>query len=186
MSTDLSFLKPTMMNDISNLLFQNYSNQLRIGDLVGFQAHENSVIVHRVMRKTERPTLSVASASPTSIDTASGMNNNTKDEDVDYVYVTKSDDAFVDDRGLYPPGKLYLARNDLVGGVHGKIPHLGDFTILVNNYAPIKYLLLIKSIVFPQVPGSNQHGHWVKVSSALDWLWVILILLSLGCYKCYG
>ena len=56
--------------------------------------------------------------------------------------LTKGDNNRVDDRGLYAPGQLWLARADIMGRARGVLRYLGMVTILLNDYPLLKYLLI--------------------------------------------
>ena len=57
-------------------------------------------------------------------------------------FLTKGDNNFVDDRGLYAPGQMWLQPSDVVGRARAFIPHIGIVTILMNDYPAAKYALL--------------------------------------------
>jgi len=56
--------------------------------------------------------------------------------------LTKGDNNSVDDRGLYAPGQLWLAKKDVVGRARGLLPYVGMVTIYMNEYPKVKYALL--------------------------------------------
>ena len=56
--------------------------------------------------------------------------------------LTKGDNNRVDDRGLYAPGQLWLQREDILGRANGTLRYLGMVTIILNDYPPLKYLLI--------------------------------------------
>uniref|UniRef100_A0A914W201 Signal peptidase complex catalytic subunit SEC11 n=1 Tax=Plectus sambesii TaxID=2011161 RepID=A0A914W201_9BILA len=58
-------------------------------------------------------------------------------------FLTKGDNNQVDDRGLYPPGQLWLTRKDVVGRAKGYVPYVGMVTILLNDYPKLKYPALV-------------------------------------------
>lgn len=57
-------------------------------------------------------------------------------------FLTKSDDNRVDDRGLYPPGQLWLERHGLLGKVIGTLPTVGWLVIYLNDYPLIGMALM--------------------------------------------
>jgi signal peptidase len=57
-------------------------------------------------------------------------------------FLTKGDNNYVDDRGLYAPGQMWLQPSDVVGRARAFIPHIGIVTILMNDYPAAKYALL--------------------------------------------
>ena len=58
------------------------------------------------------------------------------------LFLSKGDNNPVDDRGLYPKGKMYLDESNIVGHVFATIPYSGYFTLLLNDYPMVKYALL--------------------------------------------
>lgn len=56
--------------------------------------------------------------------------------------LTKGDNNRVDDRGLYAPGQLWLQREDILGRARGTLRYLGMVTIILNDYPPVKYVLI--------------------------------------------
>lgn len=53
-------------------------------------------------------------------------------------FLTKGDNNNVDDRGLYAPGQLWLAKNHVVGRARGFLPYVGLVTIYMNDYPHFK------------------------------------------------
>ena len=60
----------------------------------------------------------------------------------DVQMLTKGDNNWGDDRGLYPPGMEWLNRSHVLGKVIGFISHIGRITILLNDYVWLKYALI--------------------------------------------
>lgn len=56
--------------------------------------------------------------------------------------LTKGDNNPVDDRGLYNPGQLWLAPDDVLGRARGFLPYVGMITIQLTDYPLLKYLLV--------------------------------------------
>ncbi|XP_017255820.1 uncharacterized protein LOC108225465 isoform X1 [Daucus carota subsp. sativus] len=56
--------------------------------------------------------------------------------------VTKGDNNREDDRVLYPPGQLWLRRNDIMGRAAGFLPYVGWVTIIMTEKPVIKYILI--------------------------------------------
>lgn len=52
--------------------------------------------------------------------------------------LTKGDNNFGNDRGLYNPGQLWLSHEDIQGRVRGYVPYIGIFTIILNDYLWLK------------------------------------------------
>ncbi|EYE93859.1 S24/S26 family peptidase [Aspergillus ruber CBS 135680] len=47
--------------------------------------------------------------------------------------LTKGDNNYIDDVGLYPPGRSWVRRDEVVGIVKGYLPSLGWLTIAANE-----------------------------------------------------
>uniref|UniRef100_A0A914V4I9 Signal peptidase complex catalytic subunit SEC11 n=1 Tax=Plectus sambesii TaxID=2011161 RepID=A0A914V4I9_9BILA len=91
---------------------------IRTGDITVFKIEGRDIpIVHRVIKVHE-------------------LQNGTSK------FLTKGDNNQVDDRGLYAPGQLWLARKDVVGRAKGFVPYVGMVTILMNDYPKFKYAVL--------------------------------------------
>ena len=67
---------------------------------------------------------------------------NEKDGKKSTLFLSKGDNNPVDDRGLYPKGKMYLDESNIVGHVFATIPYSGFFTLVLNDYPAVKYTLL--------------------------------------------
>merc|ERR1712070_84413 len=102
-----------------DLLFLYMSESpIRVGEIVVFKLDGRDIpIVHRVLKVHERP-----------------------DGEVDLL--TKGDNNPVDDRGLYPPGQLWLNERHIIGRAKGFLPYVGMVTIVMNDYPYLKFLLI--------------------------------------------
>eukprot|EP01088_Endostelium_zonatum_P004799 TRINITY_DN16143_c0_g1_i1.p1 TRINITY_DN16143_c0_g1~~TRINITY_DN16143_c0_g1_i1.p1 ORF type:complete len:181 (+),score=14.78 TRINITY_DN16143_c0_g1_i1:94-636(+) len=102
-----------------DLLFLYMSDgPIRAGEIVVFKLEGRQIpIVHRVMKVHEK---------------ANG----------EVEFLTKGDNNPVDDRGLYPPGQLWLKREHVIGRVKGFLPYVGQVTIVMNDYPYLKFLLI--------------------------------------------
>lgn len=58
------------------------------------------------------------------------------------LFLSKGDNNPVDDRGLYPKGKVYLDESNVVGHVYATIPYSGYLTLILNDYPAVKYAML--------------------------------------------
>jgi len=106
------------------LFLTNVTFQLNAGDTIAFRLKHRSIpSVHRIIEKVYRD-----GPSP----------NNTREP----YFLTKGDDNRVDDRNMYGHGKLWLKREDVVGKVHGVLPHVGMIYIMLDEYPMIRYLIL--------------------------------------------
>jgi signal peptidase I len=56
--------------------------------------------------------------------------------------VTKGDNNEFDDVSLYPRGRLFISRHEVVGLVKGYVPFLGWVVIALQEVVWVKYLLL--------------------------------------------
>lgn len=56
--------------------------------------------------------------------------------------LTKGDNNYANDRGLYKPGQDWLHKKHLIGRVVGYCPYVGMLTIIMNDYPVLKYLLI--------------------------------------------
>lgn len=61
--------------------------------------------------------------------------------------LTKGDNNAVDDRGLYPPGKNYVEREEVVGVVRGYVPMLGRVSIAFKESVWAKAALMVLAFV---------------------------------------
>ncbi|XP_055615426.1 signal peptidase complex catalytic subunit SEC11A [Toxorhynchites rutilus septentrionalis] len=100
------------------LFLTNQEEPVRVGEIVVFKIEGRDIpIVHRVIKLHEK-------------------NNGT------VKFLTKGDNNSVDDRGLYAPGQLWLAKKDIVGRARGFLPYVGMITIYMNEYPNLKYGIL--------------------------------------------
>jgi len=100
------------------LFLNNQNNPIRVGEVVVFKIKDREIpIVHRVMKVHE-------------------WANGTVE------LLTKGDNNRVDDRGLYAPGQLWLARDDILGRAVGTLRYVGMVTIILNDYPALKYVLV--------------------------------------------
>lgn len=56
--------------------------------------------------------------------------------------VTKGDNNAFDDVSLYPPGRAFIFRDEVVGLVRGYVPFLGWMVIGLQEVLWVKYLLI--------------------------------------------
>lgn len=105
------------------LFLHNTSTYCNVGDLIAYQIEDRSFpIVHRIVsdhRTNERTTR----------------------------ILTKGDDNRVDDRGLYPPGQMWLSRKDVVGKVVAIVPLAGMIPIIFRDFAFLKYALVLMGLI---------------------------------------
>ena len=103
-----------------DILFLIHEKQaVELGDVVVFSVEGRSIpIVHRVI-KTHAP--------------------NEKNE---HKILTKGDNNYMDDIGLYAPGQKWLNEKHVMGRTVGYLPHVGKATILMNDHPMIKYALI--------------------------------------------
>lgn len=100
------------------LFLNNQKNPIRVGEVVVFKIKDREIpIVHRVMKIHEKVNGTVE-------------------------LLTKGDNNRVDDRGLYAPGQLWLARDDILGRAIGTLRYVGMVTIILNDYPALKYVLV--------------------------------------------
>ncbi len=69
-----------------------------------------------------------------------GHTNATGDGSVDFL--TKGDNNPIDDRNLYALNQLWLKRSEVIGKAVACVPYVGMVTILLNDYPPLKYVLI--------------------------------------------
>lgn len=62
--------------------------------------------------------------------------------------VTKGDNNNVDDVPMYPPGRAFVTRDEIVGVVVGYVPYLGWVSIALQKAISTRYLLLLITIAF--------------------------------------
>jgi signal peptidase I len=101
------------------LFLNNQDDPIRVGEIVVFKIKEREIpIVHRVMKVYE--------------------NRETGEVEVR----TKGDNNNVDDETLYAPGQKWLKREDILGRARGTLRYLGMVTIILNDYPPVKIILI--------------------------------------------
>ena len=69
-----------------------------------------------------------------------GHTNATGDGSVDFL--TKGDNNPIDDRNLYALNQLWLKRSEVIGKAVASVPYVGMVPILLNDYPPLKYVLI--------------------------------------------
>ena len=101
------------------LFLNNQDVPIRVGEIVVFKVKDRDIpIVHRVMKVYE--------------------NKDTGEVEVR----TKGDNNKIDDLGLYFPGQKWLRREDILGRARGTLRYLGMVTIYLNDYPPLKVILI--------------------------------------------
>ena len=94
---------------------------IETGDIIVFNTDGREIpIVHRVIK----------------------VHQHSKTNISDVQLLTKGDNNYGDDRGLYPPGMEWLNRSHVMGKVVGYLSHVGRVTILLNDYPYLKYALI--------------------------------------------
>lgn len=102
------------------LFLDNNKRPYQTGDIVVFNIDGRSIpIVHRAIKVFERRAL------PDEINV-----------------LTKGDNNWADDIGLYAPGQRWLEKQHILGRVVGYLPFLGMITIIMNDYPLVKALLI--------------------------------------------
>eukprot|EP00200_Dunaliella_tertiolecta_P001308 CAMPEP_0202362674 /NCGR_PEP_ID=MMETSP1126-20121109/14769_1 /ASSEMBLY_ACC=CAM_ASM_000457 /TAXON_ID=3047 /ORGANISM="Dunaliella tertiolecta, Strain CCMP1320" /LENGTH=168 /DNA_ID=CAMNT_0048956927 /DNA_START=125 /DNA_END=631 /DNA_ORIENTATION=- len=103
-----------------DILFLNMGkNPIRAGEIVVFNLDGRDIpIVHRVIKVHEK----------TGVD--------------EVKILTKGDNNYSDDRGLYPRGQDWLNRDHIMGRAIGILPQVGMVTILMNDYPQLKFALI--------------------------------------------
>lgn len=56
--------------------------------------------------------------------------------------LTKGDNNYADDVGLYAPGQRWLTEQDVIGRARVFLPHVGRLTILMNDHPWFKVALI--------------------------------------------
>lgn len=101
-----------------DILLLNNPQQLYVGDVVVFKLEDRTIpIVHRAIDL-----------------------HITKEEEI--FLLTKGDNNRVDDRSLYGRNKFWLNRHHILGTAVGRIPFIGMLTILLNEYAVTKVIII--------------------------------------------
>lgn len=94
---------------------------IETGDIIVFNTDGREIpIVHRVIKVHQHSFTNIS----------------------DVQMLTKGDNNWGDDRGLYPPGMEWLNRSHVLGKVVGYLSHVGRVTILLNDYPYLKYALI--------------------------------------------
>ncbi|XP_051147633.1 uncharacterized protein LOC127262842 [Andrographis paniculata] len=103
-----------------DILFLHMSKDpIRAGEIVVYNIDGRQIpIVHRVIKLHER--------------------RNTGETEI----LTKGDNNYDDDVSLYAPGQDWLHRKHIMGRAVGFLPYAGYFTILMNDYPLLKYVLI--------------------------------------------
>ena len=103
------------------LLLERLRRPTEVGEIVVFNVRGRDVpIVHRVLKAHDA----------------------TRDGSVERLLLTKGDNNFADDVGLYAPGQRWLSEGDVVGRAVVFLPYVGMLTILMNDYPWFKVALL--------------------------------------------
>jgi len=103
-----------------DLLFltNHQEDPIKTGDIVVFKIEGRDIpIVHRVLQLHD-------------------------DGEGNIKFLTKGDNNWIDDRGLYAPGQMWLQPKDVVGRAKGYVPYIGMVTIIMNDYPKVKYAVL--------------------------------------------
>ncbi|BAM82759.1 probable signal peptidase I [Cyanidioschyzon merolae strain 10D] len=104
---------------------------LRVGDMVVYSLRDRSLpIIHRIIEVHRRASESI------------GDGTRASNSSILEYFLTKGDNNFGDDRGLYPADKKWLLRSDVIGRVIFTIPKVGMLTILMNTHKWLKYALI--------------------------------------------
>ncbi|KAL6759731.1 hypothetical protein V8C86DRAFT_2567962 [Haematococcus lacustris] len=103
-----------------DILFLNMGKApISTGEIVVFNINGRDIpIVHRVIKVHQR----------------SGSD--------EFDVLTKGDNNYSDDRGLYAQGQEWLNKNHIMGRAVGLLPNVGIITILMNDYPYLKFALI--------------------------------------------
>lgn len=103
-----------------DILFLNLGKApFRTGEIVVFNIDGRDIpIVHRIIKVHE------------------------KQGSDDVEILTKGDNNYSDDRGLYATGQNWLNRHHIMGRAVGILPCVGMMTILMNDFPYLKYALI--------------------------------------------
>mmetsp|Transcript_19627 Transcript_19627/g.42602 ORF Transcript_19627/g.42602 Transcript_19627/m.42602 type:complete len:182 (+) Transcript_19627:118-663(+) len=103
-----------------DILFLNMGQRpIRTGEIVVFNIEGRDIpIVHRVIKVHE------------------------KQQEQDVNVLTKGDNNYMDDTGLYAEGQSWLNKRHIMGRAVGYLPTVGMVTILMNDYPAAKYILI--------------------------------------------
>ena len=103
------------------LLLENRPRRTEIGEVVVFNIRGRSVpIVHRIIRAHD------------ALKSGGG----------ERLMLTKGDNNYADDVGLYAPGQRWLTERDVIGRARIFLPHVGRLTILMNDHPWFKVALI--------------------------------------------
>ena len=142
----------------------------RVGEIIVFSIDGRDIpIVHRVIKSHFHPSSSsfAASASAAAAEKdkdedvathrgggASSSSSSDRSDDrsgnesvssssFKHEMLTKGDNNYMDDIGLYAPGQKWLNEKHVMGRTVGYLPHVGKATILMNDHPMIKYGLIL-------------------------------------------
>lgn len=112
-------MEPAFQRGDILMLWGDSLGPYRVGEVVVFKVKGRDIpIVHRILEIHER------------------------EEDGDIRILTKGDNNPVDDRGLYNPGQIWLAQEDIMGRSICFLPYLGMITIALTDYPLLKFALV--------------------------------------------
>ena len=139
----------------------------RVGEIIVFSIDGRDIpIVHRVIKSHFHPSSSSfaaaaaaekdkdedvathrgggasSSSSSDRSDDRSG-NESVSSSSFKHEMLTKGDNNYMDDIGLYAPGQKWLNEKHVMGRTVGYLPHVGKATILMNDHPMIKYGLIL-------------------------------------------
>ena len=100
------------------LIVTNLNEPYVTGDIVVYQMSHDIPIVHRLITVQEI------------------------EKDGEAYLLTKGDNNHIDDRGLYDDDYLYLNKKHILGKIRAQIPYIGIFTIIMNDYPYVKYVVI--------------------------------------------
>ena len=144
----------------------------RVGEIIVFSIDGRDIpIVHRVIKSHFHPSSSYyaaaaaaekdkdkdedvatrrgggggGSSSSSSSDRSddNGGNESVSSSSFKHEMLTKGDNNYMDDIGLYAPGQKWLNEKHVMGRTVGYLPHVGKATILMNDHPMIKYGLIL-------------------------------------------
>ena len=102
-------------------MLENRPRRTGIGEVVVFNIRGRSVpIVHRIIRAHD------------ALKSGGG----------ERLMLTKGDNNYADDVGLYAPGQRWLTERDVIGRARIFLPHVGRLTILMNDHPWFKVALI--------------------------------------------
>ena len=140
----------------------------RVGEIIVFSIDGRDIpIVHRVIKSHFHPSSSSfaaaaaaekdkyedvathrgggasSSSSSDRSDDRSGNESVSSSSSFKHEMLTKGDNNYMDDIGLYAPGQKWLNEKHVMGRTVGYLPHVGKATILMNDHPMIKYGLIL-------------------------------------------